>query len=1780
MKFMDMRLMGLVSSLVLLMAFMPSVMAQTVTDPTQNTTVGTARGPEGRTNIQTSADFENHPLYTTTSTDEQGYGFGLTGLPENAIAADFHTMSLAQCGPEGSTTCLEIDQYGGPYHGPRAGGTERFFYLNWYSKYRKGENGYISQARRANNHSFWIRGYDEINTDPSHFNLDVSGHAKRRTPSTLVSNAKETDNMHNYYQGVLDWGGSQAAGGGAWREIVFGEYFQHQRSEIHKAGYHAFLDRGYLWPDHTRLAYSVHASEPDAPLGKVYLDNFTWFYQNPFLSGFPQQSTQRTLLGEASEHELIIWNTHPTKTRSFILAPSGHFRTSTYASDTINWYHAEMDVVDASGVSIRETGPLAPGEGYVFYVRQQLPPVNVHGNPISEDVMAMALVSAFEDPTQVADPMPYLRVNAGKVMEGNDRFDVPGVGFVLKTYFSNATSTDAGPAPALSGFQVNARGGSWADLSWLSPAVSQDDNERSTGPAAMAYAVRYSLQPIVNEADWEAATPVEGAPPVFGPGIPQHYALAGLNTNTTYHVAARVYNEAHQGGPIATLSFTTLAQDVDLRGGAPEKISVNAGADRVIRIGESVALYGVTAQASVTNPGHLATAWSIEGPESVAVLDAQALATTAQFTTAGTYTVSLTAQGGGQTATDAFRLIVLDTEEVLLVDYGFMEGTDTFGLPGWDQVLVDGYTERTAQGAHGMTYPDNRTYNYQGVQGTPHTFTIGQRIEVRWFNQSASPITFAPHVSFDDPDRRVSGEQGTWYELDAITLLPYSGGSSFFRIGGEAAGTHTLVNINSNAPEGNFVVADAIILRKPGANGKPYVVAGDDQTLQFPATVSLTGEVQDDGLPGADLTISWTKVSGPGEVTFADASQPTTTATFSEAGSYVLQLVVFDGELQGADDVTIAVLTEVPNDPPAEEEGGDETLTFDPSAPGLIVDFGADVSSTQYGLEGWATLLLDRYTALFDANVDGAVSSVEGNPSYNFQGMQGIDRAFTAGEQVVVHWYNAGPDPVGFTPYISFDDPDRRGLDTPGTWHFMTPVTLEPGATGTSALVVDAQIAGVYALVNVNNNLANKEVLVADRIVIQEPVPVGPEVLVDFGADEAATIFGVAGWNTLLLDRYTKLFDADIDGAASWVAGNPGYNFQGVQGAEARYFGLGEQVAVQWYNASDDTMHFTPYISFDDPDRRVMQAQGTWYPMSSVVLPPGERAASAYVIDGPSAGSYTLVNVNNNVTNANTVIADVITVTSPEENGAPYVTASTAAYLSIRDAATLVGTALDDGLPYGTLTIEWSVVSGPGAVQFADAATLATTASFSKPGTYLLQLSATDEAVESSTTIQVDVLGSGDVLFVNFGADEASTQFGQPGWTTLLLDRYTALQGGEVTGAASWVAGNPTYNFQGVQGESYDFASDDRIEVRWFNAGEEPLTFTPYISFDDPDRRGLGTSGTWYSMSSVVVEAGQTATSTYVVDASSAGTYTMLNINNNLTDEKRLVADHIVLRGPETLGSDGVLVDFGADEASTTFGLFTWQSLLLDRYTGLIGATTAGAASFVSGNPTYNYQGVQGTTDLTLTAGTRVVVQWYNAGTETLNFTPYVSFDDPDRRDIGTPGTWYAMSAVSLAPDTIESSEYTVGEGAAGAYRLVNINNNLTNQNVLIADQVAIIAEEGAMRVDANTLKAPAAELFAQKDATVELPTTFNVSQNYPNPFSEHTIISLALPEDAYVSVSVFNILGQKVRTLSDANMTHGYHHVRWDGTDDGGRRLGSGLYFYHVQTDEHVTTRQMVLVR
>lgn len=96
----------------------------------------------------------------------------------------------------------------------------------------------------------------------------------------------------------------------------------------------------------------------------------------------------------------------------------------------------------------------------------------------------------------------------------------------------------------------------------------------------------------------------------------------------------------------------------------------------------------------------------------------------------------------------------------------------------------------------------------------------------------------------------------------------------------------------------------------------------------------------------------------------------------------------------------------------------------------------------------------------------------------------------------------------------------------------------------------------------------------------------------------------------------------------------------------------------------------------------------------------------------------------------------------------------------------------------------------------------------------------------------------------------------------------------------------------------------------------------------------------------------------------------------------------------------------------------------------------------------------------------------------------------------------------------------------------------------------------------------------------ISLPIGFDLSQNYPNPFNPSTTIEFFVPQSEKIELNILNILGQKVRTLNNGTVTAGTHQISWDGKNDDGRLVSSGVYLYQLKTSAGAITKKMLFIQ
>jgi len=93
-------------------------------------------------------------------------------------------------------------------------------------------------------------------------------------------------------------------------------------------------------------------------------------------------------------------------------------------------------------------------------------------------------------------------------------------------------------------------------------------------------------------------------------------------------------------------------------------------------------------------------------------------------------------------------------------------------------------------------------------------------------------------------------------------------------------------------------------------------------------------------------------------------------------------------------------------------------------------------------------------------------------------------------------------------------------------------------------------------------------------------------------------------------------------------------------------------------------------------------------------------------------------------------------------------------------------------------------------------------------------------------------------------------------------------------------------------------------------------------------------------------------------------------------------------------------------------------------------------------------------------------------------------------------------------------------------------------------------------------------------------PATFALEQNYPNPFNPSTRIGYSISNASQVALKIYSLLGQQVRTLVDEKQNPNTYEVTWDGRDDGGVSMPTGIYFYQIRAGNEVATRRMLFLK
>jgi len=160
--------------------------------------------------------------------------------------------------------------------------------------------------------------------------------------------------------------------------------------------------------------------------------------------------------------------------------------------------------------------------------------------------------------------------------------------------------------------------------------------------------------------------------------------------------------------------------------------------------------------------------------------------------------------------------------------------------------------------------------------------------------------------------------------------------------------------------------------------------------------------------------------------------------------------------------------------------------------------------------------------------------------------------------------------------------------------------------------------------------------------------------------------------------------------------------------------------------------------------------------------------------------------------------------------------------------------------------------------------------------------------------------------------------------------------------------------------------------------------------------------------------------------------------------------------------------------------------------------------------------------------------------------------------------------------DTLNAAYYTTSDsGLIGYWRLESAED--TGEGIPVSEDLSVNGNHGWFYGDVQLSGLPT-DIF---DKMINLPETFTLNQNFPNPFNPVTTIRYAIARAAQVELSIYNTAGQKIRTLMNASQSAGRHALSWDGKNNYNQQVASGLYIYRLILDGRpVQSRKMALIR
>jgi len=619
------------------------------------------------------------------------------------------------------------------------------------------------------------------------------------------------------------------------------------------------------------------------------------------------------------------------------------------------------------------------------------------------------------------------------------------------------------------------------------------------------------------------------------------------------------------------------------------------------------------------------------------------------------------------------------------------QARDRGGATGFETQLIEG------SGNQGQTKPLTLTMNINQNNGQSAVVlspagsiskTIGQAASfTAVVNNTSGALVPNQTVTFNVAGANVQ-------QFQAVTD---NTGTASFTYHGFSAGTDV---VQAEAPvSGSIVISGQTTISWSSAgNQPPSVNAGPNQTIVWPSnTVVLSGTATDDGLPNGTLTVSWAQLSGPAGAFVSTPNQLSTVVVFSRPGTYVYQLTASDSVLSTSSTVTVNMSQ--PNQAP-------------------VINVSADNTS----------LTLPANTV----NVTGTVT----------------DDGLPIGAAVTEQWSEvSGPGTVSFSnptsPNTKITFPASgsyvlalTATDTQLSSSVNLAVTVNPAAQNQAPVVTT--IANPASITLPNNVVALSGKVTDDGLPVGASVTMqwsqisGPAQATFSSPNTASTQVGfpAAGLYVFQLAASDTQLTGSAQVSVTVNALSSGVNQPPTVAVLADHTSLTLPLntAVLTGVANDDGL---PNGTLNTQWAQVSGPAAANFVQSS---------PTSLTVAFPAVGVYGIQFTASDGQLSSSATID-ITVTNPGGNQPPTVNAGPNQTITLpQTTATLNGYAADDGLPSGTLTVQWSQISGPATAVFSAPNSATTQVALPTPGTYVLELSAND--TQLTTTSQVTIVST------------------------------------------------------------------------------------------------------------------------------------------------------------------------------------------------------------------------------------------------------------------------------------------------------------------------------------------------------------------------------------------------------------------------------------------------------